>query len=681
MKATHKAISIIGVALGVVVVVGVNWQIIGTWFGKNGPADIGSIEVSYITMGRIVEQLWGKTWVPFWYLGFPEYIVYTPVLPALVALLHTVGSSWWQAYRLVTGLGYILAPVSVMLLGWQLSRRWIGGVVAAMAYSVLPTMAYFMDAGVRGDRFAADFLDPRRFTILVRWGEGPHTLALVLIPLVGWAILKWWESGQKRWAVATVAAWVGVGLVNAIGMFAASILVVCCVFAQCAISPEGLKYKLVRLAGLMLATAGCLAWWYNWTFVTVFFGEGGGTIKAIMGSFPWGWIGILGAVVGVYWGLRLVIRDVGFGVVVLWTTVMFGVVATYYWSASSNVANLRIELLPQALRYTTEMDLGFALLLGVLVGWLCRLGRMSEWVFGGMGVVLVIGMVWYVQPFVPVAARNAAKETDMTSTGEYTLAQLLAKTVNSKMGERVFVPGNYSFYLNYFNNVWQQRGAIFQASEHPWPDDIHYQMVNGLSEEIALDWLKIINARYLVVTTPRSTELYKEMKNVQRFESWPVKSELEGNVVYEVPLKKPQAAKVVNVELMQGLGKIDKADSIEELNAYTHWLEDSSASEATFEQVDSDHYTVTANVGRGEGIVVQMTADNGWHAKNVRTGRPVRIGHDGLDFMVLYPMTGHVEIELSHGRSLDVYIGYTITIFTILFCLYYLFVTKSHTSL
>src|SRR3972149_159332 len=196
-----------------------NYLVIQGWFGKDGPANLGSIEVSYVSMGRFLADFGWRSWTPFWYLGFPFHLFYTPLLPTVEWILY----SWWQVplwegYRLVTGAAYILSPLGVFFLGWVLSRRWVGGLVAGGLYSVGPTSFYWLDSGVRGDRFSQDFWDPRRLVILVRWGEGPHLLSLVFLPSVG-AFFAAYLRGGKRWQGIIAAFFLGLaGVANALGL-------------------------------------------------------------------------------------------------------------------------------------------------------------------------------------------------------------------------------------------------------------------------------------------------------------------------------------------------------------------------------------------------------------------------------------------------------------------------------
>src|SRR3989344_7124371 len=92
----------------VVIIFWINYSIISGWFGKSGPANLGSIEVSYVSMGRFLADFGLRTWAPFWYLGFPFHLFYTPFLPFLELILNKFfGMHLWESYRFLTGIGYI----------------------------------------------------------------------------------------------------------------------------------------------------------------------------------------------------------------------------------------------------------------------------------------------------------------------------------------------------------------------------------------------------------------------------------------------------------------------------------------------------------------------------------------------------------------------------------------------
>ena len=74
--------------LGILVILLINYQIIQGWFGKNGPANLGSIEVSYVSMAKFIRDYGMSSWAPYWYLGFPFHLFYTPLMPFFEVFLH-----------------------------------------------------------------------------------------------------------------------------------------------------------------------------------------------------------------------------------------------------------------------------------------------------------------------------------------------------------------------------------------------------------------------------------------------------------------------------------------------------------------------------------------------------------------------------------------------------------------
>lgn len=677
-------LTLFGVFFSVILISWVNYEVISAWFGKNGPANIGSIEVSYVSMGRFLKDFGlpfpgGSSWMPFWYFGFPFDLFYTPLLPLLEAFLHgALGMPLWETYRFLTGVAYILSPISVFFLGWQLSKRVVGGLIAGLLYSVGPTIFYFLNSEVAGDKFSSAFWDPRRFTILVRWGEGPHLFSLIFVPLVGVFFARFLE--KKRFGFLLLSSlFLGLaGLSNALGFFAALLLLGAMAFVRCA--QEGKDKRKTLLYGFLSGAIalGLISFWYNLSFITNFFAEGEGAGSVYLSLFPWGWVGLIGAVVVLYFFFGKVLRSFATSVALLWFGIFFLVVGAYYFSASPYESFRRIELLPQALRYMTEVDLSLSLLIGVafasIIGWLRQLvpsgyGRGVEFVGNGIGVGLSLALLWYVQPFIPVAKEAGEHVVDLSKTREYAIASWLAAHVDEKKGERVFVPGNYGFYLNWFTNVWQHRGGLFQASTHPWPDHMHYQMANGTDPEIAYAWLVIANARYAVLTHPGSAELYREVKNLARFDGLPIAMREQGDVIYEVPRKRASLAKPVDLAQMSSLTAPVKGDDKVALLSYADWIESSSHNQTSLIVVNHDTYQITGTVGEGEGILVQMTYDEGWRVQG--KGLQVQIGKDPLGFLILYPGAGEVDVVLRHGPTWKQWVGYGLTIATLIFVVGY----------
>ncbi len=107
-------------------------------------------------------------------------------------------------------------------------------------------------------------------------------------------------------------------------------------------------------------------------------------------------------------------------------------------------------------------------------------------------------------------------------------------------------------------------------------------------------------------------------------------------------------------------------DDKEKLLAYSSWVEDSSYNETSFVVVNNDTYHIEGFIDDGEGILVQMTADPGWSAVD-SSGKKITTGKDPLGFLMLYPGSGDISITLIHGPTWKQWLGYAVTIVTLLF--------------
>ena len=674
LNSTINFKAVLFVIAGSLVIGFINYLIIGSWFGKNGPANIGSIEVSYVSMGKFLTESGLSTFAPYWYLGFPFHVFYTPLLPFLEFLLHKViHMPLWESYRYLTGVAYILGPISVFLLSFRLTKKVTAGLLAGVIYSIAPTIFYFLVPGVAADKISASFWDPRRFTILVRWGEGPHLFSLIFMPLVGvffFNVLK----NRKLKDVLLTALFLGLtALSNAIGFFAAIILIGIMTFVHSAQRKVGKleSFKWPILTGFL--TLGLISFWYNLSFIGTFFREGGGTGSLIISLFPWGWIAILGIILLIYYLLHKYFTNFSLATSLLLFLIFFIVVHVYYTSAADG--GVGIEILPQALRYNVEVDLSLALLVSVLFSFMVdeirkRVSKSLKKIvdFGGFVIttVIILGLLSYIQPALPTYAVASSNVAPLDSRSEKVVTDWLKNHTDISKGERVFVPGNYSFYLNWYTNIWQVRGALFQASTNKWPEHIYYQLANGFDPEIARDWFVATNTKYAVITTPASQELYKEIKNPNRFENYPQVYNQNGDIIYQIPLKRPSLAKPVNPKELVNLNPPIKGDDKEALVKYANWVENSSQNQLDFKVIDNQHYKIEGNVSDGEAILVQMTGDSGWGAYDNIAKSGLSKAKDPLGYLLLYPKKGgKVSIDLKHGTSWYEWLGYLITVLTV----------------
>lgn len=667
-----KVTNIIFGLFGSLLIASLGYWLIYPWFLGNGPANLGSIEVSYVSMGRFIRDFYPHlSFAPYWYFGFPFHLFYTPLLPAGEVILNLLfGLPLWRAYRIISGGGLVLAPVSLFFLAWGLSQKKICGILAALLYIFSPTIFYFLPASkeVAGDIItnSSVFFDPRRLVILSRWGEGPHTASLVFLPLAGLFFYRFLED--KRWRNLILAGlFIGLtALTNAVGFYGLCLLLLAVVIAGWSKKGAGFGKIFWRGAVVAILAYGLIAFWYNLSFVSSFFGESGGVLKNYLSLFPWGWVFVIILVIVLRLFLQKFIDSPAVAVSFVWFLATFLIVFVYYASAPPEFFQQRVELAPQALRLMTEVDMALSFLLaslvGVFISFCQNKFKKAGLVVGYLvALALVFGVLVYGYQYLTLGQKAVSGSLDLKKTGEAKIAQWLDQKVNKAKGERVYVAGNFGFYLNYFTNVWQLRGALYQAETHPWPEHIYYQINYGEDAEIALAWLKAANIKYLVVNTGESSELYKEFKVPGKFTSYKLVYHEGGDLVYEIPLSSASPAKTVDLKLAE-LKPPKKADDKKPLMDYVSWLEKGSGAE--FRVVNNDRYEIKAKTGEGEGILVQMTYDSGFKAYSDRGS--VSVYPDPLGFIILRPAkNGEQNIVLVHKSTWKIWLGYLLSFSTL----------------
>lgn len=672
MKTEKIFISILGflAALGILAV---NYYLVYPWFSGNGPINIGSIEVSYVSMARFIRDFGPNlSFAPYWYFGFPFHLFYTPFLPVSEFLLNNFSQiSLWQSYRIMTGIGLVLTPVSLFLFAWYLTKKIVPAILTALSFTFLPSLFYYVlpSGEVAEDVISQGFFDPRRIVILARWGEGPHILSMVFIPLAGLFYLKALRR-NKIGSIFLAALFIGLtALTNAVGLYGLVLLLLALFFSELTEKKKSLKdlWQPVLLTATL--SYGLIAFWYNLSFVGTFFGESGGVLKNYLTIFPWGFLGLILLFVGLYYFFKKLVKNRAAKTAILWFLTLFLIVYVYYVSAPQEFSELRLELAPQALRLMTETDMAFSLLFGSILAWVITFLEKRGFalkVVGNLVGVFLCGLVLvYGLSYLPFGQKAVSGEIDLNTTGEQEIAQWLADNTDQVRGERVYVPGNYGFFLNYFTDVWQLRGGLYQAKTHNWPEHIYYQINHGKSRLLANAWLKIANVKYIVVTTDASRELYKEYAFPAKFKSLKQKYKEHGDIIYEVPLKGGTSpAKIINLEAFENLETPIKADDEPPIFAYVKQLDKSRP--ADFEVINNDLYKIKANLKEGEAVLVQITYDKGFRAKSNLGG--VKIKRGPMDFMILKPkQSGEQEITLRHGKTWKIWLGYLITIGTVMY--------------
>jgi len=105
-----------------------------------------------------------------------------------------------HAYHAVTAAMYCLGPVTLFWFAWRFSGERVWSFFAGLFYSVVAPSALLVPeiAGDMGTAFGS-----RRLHALVRYGEGPHVMAMTLLPV---ALVAFHWALRKRRPVAVYGA-------------------------------------------------------------------------------------------------------------------------------------------------------------------------------------------------------------------------------------------------------------------------------------------------------------------------------------------------------------------------------------------------------------------------------------------------------------------------------------------
>ena len=123
------------VLLPILLVLMVNSFLIFPYLLQDAPGWVESIEVSFISMGRFWAQNFPHVfWNPVWYAGHPMRFSYVPIVPVLTALLGSLIGSFGRSYHLISGMAYMLVPVSLYVFMRSVTKNSWAALVGALGF-------------------------------------------------------------------------------------------------------------------------------------------------------------------------------------------------------------------------------------------------------------------------------------------------------------------------------------------------------------------------------------------------------------------------------------------------------------------------------------------------------------------------------------------------------------------
>jgi hypothetical protein len=631
----------------------------------------GSIESAFLSDAVfIVENYPHVGWYPYWYGGIPFHLSYTPLLPYLVACLHfLMGWSVAHAYRVLTGIAYAATPAALYVLTKYVSRSRVAGIIASFAYALIPT--FFQG------------LTPSHIEILTVYGEGPHTFTLPFLLLAVAVLLHNMRRPTSIRYVTTAILVAVVALTNVIALFAFALFALVALAAEIVYGRSGQAFR-VFVASVLLSY-GLVAFQFDPQFIqaSASFGAGGGVSFVGLLSSPWLPV-IFITLTLVPGGLMILRHSLGksertrvafLGLV--WTA-LFGTIVL-----SKQLFGL--SLAPQPIRYTPELDLSAAFLIGLVTAGVAalviRFRPEPSQSFRHLAKVGITGLVLSVLIFsstvtlLPLSYRVTAPSTSIADVPEYRIAAWLSSHVTD---ERIYATGTPGFWLNAFSNVQQIRGGSEQGAVNSWWAPVGYEINTGVDPQLSVLWAKAWNVKYIVVTFPNATTAYHDYLSPDEFSGvLPLTYYYQGFGIYEVPLTQPTLVQCVSAQSAASLQPISDISDRQDLSNYVSLVNlPPIGPHATYSMPNPDEIVISvSNASTDTAILVKMTFDERWHADI--DNKSVPIASIGPDFMIASPQaTGNYHLVLNLQQSGGEVVGYFLTLITIVLTPILIIVTR-----
>jgi hypothetical protein len=560
-----------------------------------------------------------------------------------VAVVGKIGGDIPQAYRLVAASGYALGLPALYLAARELTGSRRAALLGAGAFLLLPSLTYAFPAiRIDGSGLSGTPVPPPwRLVALVEYGEGPHVLSLSVALLGVAATLRYLRARSAfRLAVAVVAL-VAVALTNLIGAFGVAIFIFGIAIANGPAASFSDKWSGLWKLGLLtvLFSLG----WYSLGFMRAFSQPGGGDTASFYVALP---LVALAAVIAVA-ALPLKRLPPGMDVAVLWLLVLGAIVVL------KQVFGIGIA--PQPIRYSLELDAAFAIGLGIVLAALIERVSSRRLARGLLGAVAAVAFVAVGTPAWLGIQTRLAPDANWRDWSERRVALWLA--ANLRPGERAFLSGDHAFWLNVFADVPQVRGGQDFAAVDPWPAHAAFQISSGPDAAISRIWLQALSVRYLVVTTPSSSEVFHDFTNPAKFDGMlPVVFDERGVRIYEVPLAGDPRAVVVSsaADLRAPTDGIDRPA----LESYVSAVARGTAPVTAVGGLD--HWRFETQVA-GD-LFVREAYDSGWQASV--DGVSVAAASDALGMLRLTVPAGSHIVELDRRVHLDFLAGLGIAFLT-----------------
>ena len=639
MESSRRRLTILSAY--VAVILAINAYVCRNLFALEFSQRIESIEGSYMSIARWAAANWSDlTWFPLWFNGMPFEKVYQPGFHFTVAGLSTL-FRWTpqHAYHFLTAITYSAGALTLFWLCYSANHDRAQALLAALFYSLISPTCFLVPL-IRAD--AGGWLSPRRYQILVHYGEGPHISAVALIPVVILALHGAVSLRNRIYIAFAPFALAAIPLTNWPGSMGLSMAVLAYCLSQIG-SFKALQWVALIATGVsayLIASP-----WLPPSVITAVIRNAQQSDGTSFGDAQL-WPGlILAAAIAI---LLIVFKRADtnrwFRFFAFFTLITGAVSMGREWFGW--------RLLPQPNRFQVEFEMAFAATLAYVLIWSARklptrIQIVAALLLVGIGARQTVHFARY--------AQRLTQPIEITTTIEYQMAKAFEANLGN---QRVFAPGNVSLWMNMFTDVPQVAGCCDQGIPNQEYRIAVYTIYTGQNAgardaEISLLWLRAYGANAIGVTGPNSTEFFKPYWNWKKFDGVLPELWRQGeNVIYRVPRKSTDPVRVIPKSAVTPRAP-ENGLVVEPIQPFVAALEDPAMPAATFRWVNRHEAVIDTETSSGQVIFLQISHDAGWKA--IEDGIVLPVNVDPLGMSYVEPVKrGPVQLRLIYDGGSEV---------------------------
>ncbi|MFH1367113.1 MAG: methyltransferase domain-containing protein [Patescibacteria group bacterium] len=656
--------------LFVAIIIIVNLPVIYVLFSGGFPAFDSALSKVFSQVNIVSHDILAK-WDNIWYLGFPLYYLNNVLLTYLfsgIRLLFGL-SAFIFAAKFLMAILYLFVPVSLYFFVRYVSKKEFTALVSVLIFSAPPFLFFWLPA-VRDMFVHYGYIPWGVYLAKVDNSYISHLFSFCLVPLAGIFFLKTLKDFRFKYFVMTAVLFALACYNYSYAVPMTVLLVFVLALSEAILGHPGEKIRRTFL--LWLVVAGLIAAKYNIPYLVNSYtnSDFGAILKNIVSLLPLAFVvlPILGTILFLVFDRKPKFQILFISIVMS----LFLVSAVASWSFGQKA------YVPSPNFLYMEMHISVSILLAYLVTLLVMLfkkyalsrfnpERASVAVSGLIIIVicLAVGLInWNYKKSHDYLKWQS--QDDWENSDIYQVSQWLKD--KAAENERVYATGELSAWFNYFTLTPQVKGqADLSVVNDLWRRG-SAEIEKGSDIAQTENYLRILGVRYLVVRNPDEgqtdrqawdyfyPEKFKEAKILER------EMRIGAYDIYKVSLNSLSMAQVIDDLAYQDL---QTEDYEENLNDYADML-DSGNSAVDYMKTDDSQIFIEAQLTKNQALVIKENYHKIWQARI--NNEKISVAADSLGYIYIRPnKEGLVKIEFSARREVGQYIGYAISILTIIF--------------